>query len=264
MTFFEVIFLLVVGATGTLLGWIVSAKFQKNKIIGAEGTAESIIERANREAKSIEKEIYLEAKDAAFKMKNEVEQQLSDKSKLIQERENNLNKREMGLDRKSDILDKKDSTLNSSEEDLNERLRLLKKKDQRFTELIEDQNIKLANISTMSQDEAKEMLMNNLMEKARQDSARKVKEIKDASVRNAVLEAKKIIVSAIQRCAVDHSSENSISVVQLPNDSMKGRIIGREGRNIRSFESVTGIEVIIDDTPEAVVISGFDPIRREV
>ena len=264
MTFFEVIFLLVVGATGTLLGWIVSAKFQKNKIIGAEGTAESIIERANREAKSIEKEIYLEAKDAAFKMKNEVEQQLNDKSKLIQERENNLNQRELGLDRKADILDKKESNLSSSEEDLDERSRLLKKKDQKFTELIEDQNIKLANISTMSQDEAKEMLMNNLVEKARQDSARKVKEIKDASVRNAVLEAKKIIVSAIQRCAVDHSSENSISVVQLPNDSMKGRIIGREGRNIRSFESVTGIEVIIDDTPEAVVISGFDPVRREV
>ena len=264
MTFFEVIFLLLVGATGTLLGWIVSAKFQKNKIIGAEGTAESIIERANKEAKSIEKEIYLEAKDASFKMKNEVEQQLSDKSKLIQERENNLNQRELGLDRKSDILDKKESNLNSSEEDLNERSRLLKKKDQKFTELIEEQNIKLANISTMSQDEAKEMLMNNLMEKARQDSARKVKEIKDESVRNAVLNAKKIIVSAIQRCAVDHSSENSVSVVHLPSDSMKGRIIGREGRNIRSFESVTGIEVIIDDTPEAVVISGFDPVRREV
>lgn len=264
MTFFEVIFLLLVGATGTLLGWIVSAKFQKNKIIGAEGTAESIIERANKEAKSIEKEIYLEAKDASFKMKNEVEQQLSDKSKLIQERENNLNQRELGLDRKSDILDKKESNLNSSEEDLNERSRLLKKKDQKFTELIEEQNIKLANISTMSQDEAKEMLMNNLMEKARQDSARKVKEIKDESVRNAVLNAKKIIVSAIQRCAVDHSSENSVSIVHLPSDSMKGRIIGREGRNIRSFESVTGIEVIIDDTPEAVVISGFDPVRREV
>ncbi|MCH7954970.1 MAG: aminoacetone oxidase family FAD-binding enzyme [Candidatus Marinimicrobia bacterium] len=264
MSLIEVIFLLLVGAIGTLIGWIVSAKFQKNKIIGAEGNAKSIIERAHKEAKSIEKEIFLEAKDASFKMKNEIENQLNDKSKLIQERENSLNQRELGLDRKSDMIDKKESNINSSEEDLKERSRLLKKKDERFTELIEEQNSKLANISQMSQEEAKELLMGNLMEKARQDSARKVKEIKDESVRNAVFEAKKIIVSAIQRCAVDHSSENSVSVVHLPSDSMKGRIIGREGRNIRSFESVTGIEVIIDDTPEAVVISGFVPVRREV
>jgi len=264
MTFSEVIFLLFVGATGTLIGWIVSAKFQKNKIIGAERSVASIIERAKKEAKTIEKEILVEAKDASFKMKSEVENQLSEKSKLMQDRENSLNQRELGIDRKSDLLDKKESNLISSEEDLDERSRLLKKKDQKFTELIEDQNIKLANISKISQEEAKEILMKNLMEKARQDSALKVKEIKDESIRTAVLEAKKIIVSAIQRCAADHSSENSVSVVHLPSDSMKGRIIGREGRNIRSFESITGIEVIIDDTPEAVVISGFDPVRREI
>ncbi len=264
MTLIEVIFILIVGAIGTLLGWIVSAKFQKNKIIGAERTAASIVERAKHEAETIQKEILLEAKDNSFKMKNDVEKQLSEKSKLLQDRENSFNQRELGLDRKSDMLDKRESNLQSSEEDLRERSRVLTNKDEKIYALIEEQNLKLTNISNVSQEEAKELLMNNLIEKARQDSARRVKDIKDEAVRNAVLEAKKIIVSAIQRCAADHSSENSVSVVQLPSDSMKGRIIGRDGRNIRTFENVTGIEVIIDDTPEAVVISGFDPVRREV
>ena len=264
MTFIEIIFLLIIGAIGTLLGWIVSAKYQSNKIIGAARTAESIIERAQKDAESLKKEQLLEAQDASLKLKSEVEQQLHEKSKTIQERESSLNKREISIDKNSDLIDRKSADLKIMEEDLLERSRIVQNKDNKISQLMEEQNEKLVKISGMSQEDAKVLLMDNLMEKAKKDSARRVKEIKDEAVRNAVLEAKKIIVSAIQRSAADHSTEIAVSVVNLPSDSMKGRIIGREGRNIRAFESITGTELIIDDTPEAVVISGFDPIRREI
>jgi len=264
MTFSEIIFLLIVGAIGTLIGWIVSAKYQSNKIIGAKGTAESIIERANKDAESIKKEQLLEAKDASLQLKNEVEQQLHEKSKTIQDRENSLIKRELSLDKNSELAERKSSDIKIMEEDLLERTKIMQIKDEKISLLIQEQNEKLVKISGMSQEQAKGLLMENLLEKAKKDSARKAKDIKDEAVRNAVLEAKKIIVSAIQRSAADHSSEITVSVVNLPSDSMKGRIIGREGRNIRSFESITGTELIIDDTPEAVVISGFDPVRREI
>lgn len=263
MTIIEIIFLLIIGGIATIIGWIVSAKYQSNKIIGAKGTAQSIIDQAKRDAESLKKEQILEAKDASLKLKSEVEQQLHEKSKSIQEREKSLNNRELSLDKVSEIADRKSSDLKIMEEDLLERTRILKNKDEKLTQLIQEQNEKLVNISGMSQEQAKGILMENLLEKAKKDSARKAKDIKDEAVRNAVLEAKKIIVSAIQRSASDHSSEISVSVVNLPSDSMKGRIIGREGRNIRSFESITGTELIIDDTPEAVVISAFDPVRRE-
>ena len=263
MTIIEIIFLLIVGTIGTIIGWVVSTKYQSNKIIGAKGTAQSIIEQANRDAESLKKEQILEAKDASLKLKSEVEQQLHEKSKTIQERENSLNKRELSLDKISEVADLKSSDLKIMEEDLLERSRIMKNKDEKLNQQIQEQNEKLVNISGMSQDQAKGLLMDNLLEKAKKDSARKAKDIKDEAVRNAVLEAKKIIVSAIQRSASDHSSEISVSVVNLPSDSMKGRIIGREGRNIRAFEAITGTELIIDDTPEAVVISAFDPVRRE-
>jgi len=264
MTFIEIIFLLIVGAIGTTIGWIVSAKYQSNKIIGAKGTAESIIERANKDAESIKKERMLEAKDASLQMKNEVEQQLHEKSKTIQDRENSLIKRELSLDKNIELVDRKSSDVKIMEEDLLERTRIMQNKDDKLSLLIQEQNEKLVKISGMSQEQAKDLLMENLLEKAKKDSARKAKDIKDEAVRNAALEAKQIIVSAIQRSAADHSSEITVSVVNLPSNSMKGRIIGREGRNIRSFESITGTELIIDDTPEAVVISGFDPVRREI
>ena len=252
------------GTIGTIIGWIVSAKYQSNKIIGAKGTAESIIERANKDAESTKKERMLEAKDASLQMKNEVEQQLHEKSKTIQDRENSLIKRELSLDKNIELADRKSSDVKIMEEDLLERTRIMQNRDDKLSLLIQEQNEKLVKISGMSQEQAKDLLMENLLEKAKKDSARKAKDIKDEAVRNAALEAKQIIVSAIQRSAADHSSEITVSVVNLPSNSMKGRIIGREGRNIRSFESITGTELIIDDTPEAVVISGFDPVRREI
>ena len=199
-----------------------------------------------------------------LKLKKELEDKVQDRTSNLQNRENSLNLREVSIGKSSDKLDKRESELNSSEEDLKERRRILNNKDEKVTKLLEDQNVRLEKIAGMSQEEAKEILLENLLDKARQDASKQAKEIKDSAVRNAVLEAKKVIVTAIQRSAVDHSSENCVSVVNLPSDSMKGRIIGREGRNIRAFESITGTEVIIDDTPEAVVISGFDPVRREI
>ena len=264
MTAADVLYILIGSGLGLAAGWIISAKYQRSKVIGAEGSAKSILERAQKDAESLKKEIEIESKDAMLKLKKEVEDKVQKQTSNLQVRENSLNQRELSIGRSSDILDKRESELKSADEDLKERRRILNNKDEQVTKVLEEQNVRLETIAAMSQEEAKELLLENLLAKARQDAAKQVKEIKDTAVRNAVLEAKKIIVTAIQRSAVDHSSENSVSVVNLPSDSMKGRIIGREGRNIRAFESITGTEVIIDDTPEAVVISGFDPVRREI
>ncbi|MFQ5722599.1 MAG: Rnase Y domain-containing protein, partial [Candidatus Aminicenantales bacterium] len=254
---------LISAALAGTAGWIISSKFQIKKILEAKGSAKSIIEEARKEAEAIKKELILEGRDQVFKMRSEAEKEIQAKQSAVQKRESQLNQRELNIERKADLLDKKSASMREFENDLKLRMKSLELKDRKLAELIEEQNQKLERIAGMSAEEAKNMLMDNLIDKAKQDASRKIKDIKDEAVRTANREAKKIIVSAIQRTAADLSAETTVSVVSLPNDSMKGRIIGREGRNIRSFESLTGVEVIVDDTPEAVVISGFDPIRRE-
>lgn len=255
---------LISAALAGTAGWIISSKFQIKKILEAKGSAKSIIEEARKEAEAIKKELILEGRDQVFKMRSEAEKEIQAKQSAVQKRESQLNQRELNIERKADLLDKKSASMREFENDLKLRMKSLELKDRKLAELIEEQNQKLERIAGMSAEEAKNMLMDNLIDKAKQDASRKIKDIKDEAVRTANREAKKIIVSAIQRTAADLSAETTVSVVSLPNDSMKGRIIGREGRNIRSFESLTGVEVIVDDTPEAVVISGFDPIRREI
>jgi ribonuclease Y len=178
--------------------------------------------------------------------------------------ERRLEEKEQNVNRKVDFLEKRELELNDKQKVLDSKLQNVSKKNDDLNVVLQRQNEKLEKIAGMSQEEAKKLLITNLENEARLEAAKRIKEIKDEAERNAVKQSREILTLAIERCAADHVVESTVSVVDLPNDEMKGRIIGREGRNIRAFENATGIDVIIDDTPEAVILSGFDPIRREV
>ncbi len=254
----------VVGAICFAAGWFMSKRIGQGKLANAKKAAEKIISDAHKEAESIRKEKILEAKDEWLKLKQNLDNETKNKRSELQKLESKLSSRELNLDRRHDLLSKKEKEL----DDVDQRMKL---KEERVNKLevdlkgvIEEQNRRLEKISGISNEEAKRILMQNLLDKAKQEAAQMIKEIKDRARHSANRESKEIIIQAIQRTAADHSTETTVSVVNLPGDEMKGRIIGREGRNIRSFESATGIEVIVDDTPEAVVLSGFDPYRREI
>jgi ribonuclease Y len=182
----------------------------------------------------------------------------------VREIEKKLVKREFYIERKMEVADKKGEDLDKREIEIKKHQNQLSQKESEIKEIIEKQTERLERIAGLSRKEAQDILMENLMEQAKKGISNKVKEMRDKAISEATRESKKIIVSAIQRSAADHTAETTVSVVNLPNDSMKGRIIGREGRNIRHFESLTGVEIVVDDTPEVVVLSGFDPVRREI
>jgi ribonuclease Y len=246
------------------MGWFISRHIGESKLAKAEELAKKIVLEAEKEAEFKKKEAILEAKDEWYKTKVNFERELANKRMEYQKVEKRLQEREVNLDRKVDILNKKDRDIQNKEKILFAREKAIKTRDEELNRLITDQNRQLERIAQMTSEEAKKILMANLENQARQEAAQLIKEIKEKAEETAEKEAKNIIISAIQRCAADHTVESTVSVVSLPNEEMKGRIIGREGRNIRSFETATGIDVIVDDTPEAVILSGFDPIRREI
>jgi len=223
-----------------------------------------VMESARKEGETLKKELILEAKDEAIRIKQKSEDEYDVKLRDVKEKEKELQKKESNLDRKSDNLDNRMSELQKYENKLKSHDGQLQVREKEIDALILEQQSRLENISGLSREEARKNLMDSLYEKARLDAQLKIREIRESATLNANKEAKKIIINAIQRSAADHTAESTVSAVDLPNDQMKGRIIGREGRNIRHFESLTGIELIVDDTPETVVLSGFDPVRREV
>jgi len=227
------------------------------KIGNAEEKARAIIDEALTTAESKKREALLEAKEENIKARNDLDKEIKDRRAEAQRNERRLQQKEEALDRKSDSLERKEQSLASKEESL-------RKKQEDVAKLGEQRMQELERISGLTSDQAKEYLLKLVEDEVRHDSAVMIKEIEAQAKEDADKKAKELVVSAIQRCAADHVSEATISVVQLPSDEMKGRIIGREGRNIRTLETMTGVDLIIDDTPEAVVISGFDPIRREV
>ena len=226
--------------------------------------ASRIVSEAEKEARVKKKEAMLEAKDHWLKEKAKFDKETSDKRNEIHRLESRLKDKEQSLNRKVDILNIKERDISSRETALIAKERANLHKEKQLETLIAEQNIQLEKIAGMTAEEAKKLLLQNLEAEARRDAAQFIKEIKDQAEREAEKEAKNIIIQAIQRCAADYTMESCVSVVNLPTDEMKGRIIGREGRNIRSIETATGIDVIVDDTPEAVILSGYDPIRREV
>ncbi len=256
----------IVGAAvvASVITYFLASKTSFGKIKRAEDEAKRIHDDAVKEAEIKKKEALLEAKDEWYKAKVAFERELQNKKADYQKQEKKLSEREINLDRKVDILDKKEKDYAGKEKNLQHRERGIATREKELEQLLTDQNRQLERIAGMSAEEAKRVLMENLIGQAKMEAASIVKEIRERAEQTAEKEAKEIIISAIYRCAADHTVESTVSVVALPSDEMKGRIIGREGRNIRSFETLTGIDVIVDDTPEAVILSGYDPVRREI
>lgn len=248
---------------GIALGAGIAYLLQQYRLRKARQDAEHIIQDAVREADTITKERMLETKEEIQQMRAEAEEEHKKKMEDVREAEQELKQREMSIERKADLVERREEEIQKMDKSLDERIQRVNKKDEHLSQIIKEQNERLETIAGMTSEEAKAQLKENLLEKAREEASKEMKEIHDEAVRNARKESKKVIISAIQRSAADHTAETTVSVVNLPNDNMKGRIIGREGRNIRHFESLTGVELIVDDTPEAVVLSSFDPIRRE-
>jgi len=246
---------------GAVIFWSISKnktiKEYNEKVGSAEDRARTIIDDALKTAESRKKEASLEIKEESIKAKNELEKETRDRRNELQKYEKRVLQKEEAVDRKSDKLDKLQNTLTQKEAALDkEREELKAVNEQRVMEL--------ERISGLTSDQAKELLFKTVEEDVKIDTARMIKELEARAKEEADNKAKEYIVNAIQRSAADHVSESTVSVVQLPSDEMKGRIIGREGRNIRALETITGVDLIIDDTPEAVILSGFDPVRREV
>lgn len=246
------------------LGWILSTKLGQGKVANAERLAEKIVSEAEKEAEAIKKQRIIEAKDEWYSLKQKFEKENQSQRQDIDKQRRQLEHNELELNKRLEHLNQKENEVKRIEQSVRDRNEHLSRKQEELDKTIMMQNERLEKISGMSNDEALKELKENLLGKAKQEAAQLVKDIKDQAKLSANREAKEIIISAIQRTAADHSAEATVSVVHLPSDEMKGRIIGREGRNIRSFENATGIDVIVDDTPEAVILSGFDPYRREI
>lgn len=255
--FNEIIVGIICAVIGIILGIIIRKNISESKIGSAEEEAKRIVDEATKDAETRKKEILVEAKDEAYKMRNEYERENKERRSELQRSEKRLIKKEEMLDSKSMLVEKKEDTLQK-------KLKEIETKQNKLEAIHDKQLEELERISGLSTEEAKNILIDNIKREAEQEASIAVKEIERDAKETADRKAREIITYAIQKCSADHVAETTVSVVDLPNDEMKGRIIGREGRNIRALEQLTGIDIIIDDTPEAVVISGFDPIRREV
>jgi ribonuclease Y len=247
----------VTGLLGLGVGYLVRKMIAEAKIASAEEAAKKILEDAKRESEAKKKEALLEAKEEVHKLRNELERENKERRIELQRSERRLVQKEENLDRKLDALEKRDESLNRREAEL-------EKSQEKLTELYAKQLAELERLSGLTSEEARNLLLANIEDEIKHESAMMIKEIETQAKEEADKRAREIISLAIQRCAADHVAETTVSVVTLPSDEMKGRIIGREGRNIRTLETLTGIDLIIDDTPEAVILSGFDPVRREV
>ena len=251
---------LVIIVVCVLVGFIAFSNYKKNveaTIGNAEDKAREIIDEALKTAEAKKREGLLEVKEESIRTKNELDKEIKERRAEVQRFERRVQQKEESIDKKADSIEKKEASLNAREEEL-------AKQKEVVARLNEERVQELERISGLTSEQAKEHLLKIVEDEVKHETAVMIKEMESRAKEEADKKAKEYVVTAIQKCAADHVSETTISVVQLPNDEMKGRIIGREGRNIRTLETLTGVELIIDDTPEAVILSGFDPIRREI
>ena len=239
------------------LGIVIRKRIAESKIHSAEAEAKKMIENVKIEAENLRKQQLIEAKEEVLKIRNELDQEIRERRGDVQAQERRLIQKEENLEKRATMYD-------SKEKELERKVLENEAKKQELEELYAKQLEELQRISGLSEEQAKAQLLNDLDKKITQEKAAKIREIEAKTKEDSQKIAREIVGFAIQKCAADHTSETTLSVVSLPNDEMKGRIIGREGRNIKALETLTGIDLIIDDTPEAVIISGFDPLRREV
>jgi len=256
--------IVVAAAVGFFIGNMLRKKFSKSTVSNAEELASKSLDDAKREAETIIKEASLQAKDVIYQAKAEFERETKDKRRDLQALEKRLQQKEENLDKKINVFDQRETDFLKREQNLTIKEQNLGQKEDKLNQIIDEERKKLEEISGMSSAEAKKILMDAMESEAKMDAAKRIKTIEEEARETADKKSKEIIALAIQRYAGEYVAERTVSVVALPSDEMKGRIIGREGRNIRALEAATGIDLIIDDTPEAVILSGFNPVRREV
>ena len=257
----EIIILAVIALVGLILGAVITFLFLKmlNK-----GKADAIVKEAEAEAEVIKKDKMLQAKEKFLQLKSEHEKSINEKNQAILQAENKVKQKEQSLSQKQEQVQRKDAELDAVRQNLTHQLDLLNAKQQDVEKFHRRQIEQLETLSGMKAEEAKAQLVESLKAEARTQAMSHIKDIVEESKISASMEAKKVVIQTIQRVATEHAIENSVSIFNIENDEIKGRIIGREGRNIRALEAATGIEIIVDDTPEAIILSGFDPVRREI
>ncbi len=242
---------------GILVGVVIRKKIAESKINGAEEEAKKLVELAKIEADNLKKEEIFKAKEEIMNARNELDKEIKERRGEIQKQESRIIQKEENLERRSDNFEKKEKDLEREEQNLNER-------KQDVENLYTKQMKVLQDIAKLTQEEAKDQLLKSVEQDITSEKAALIRDLTQKAKDEALKNGREIVAYAIQKCAADHSAETTVSIVPLPSDDVKGRIIGREGRNIRALETLTGIDLIIDDTPEAVILSGFDPLRREV
>jgi ribonucrease Y len=262
----SMIILVVIGsiALGVLLGYLLRQRLFKNRQASSEMLSARIVDEAKKESETIKKEAVIQAKENLLKVKTEFEKDTRERKSELENLEKRIRSKEENLDKRIDQLSQKEANFENRDKSLVNKESAINEKQEKLQRMIEEQKQKLEKIAGISSEEAKNYLIQSMEAEAKRDAAVLVRKIEEEAKRTADKQSREIIAYSIQRYAGDFVAENTVSVVNLPSDEMKGRIIGREGRNIRAIEAATGIDLIVDDTPEAVVLSSFDPIRREV
>ncbi len=264
MNFLETVLFLIAIIISFFAGWFINSFFGKNSLSKSKQKAQSIIQEAQTESDNLKKEKIYEATEEIYNEKQKLEEEFRTKRNSLKSFENDLNIKDNNIDRKADLVSKKERELFIQEKELKNRENSLYQKQQKLDDSIEEANRKLETISGMTKEDAKKLLLNNLIEEAKKEAAQTIQKIIQDAEKESGEKARNIIISAMEQTVSNHTIESTVTTVALPSDDMKGRIIGKEGRNIRSFEIVTGVDVIVDDTPQAVLLSAFDPYRRHL
>ena len=254
----------LVAVLGGIAGFLVRKRFSEARVVSAKEAAKHIVEEAEKEADILKKEALLQTKDKFYQEKAEFEKETVEKRQELQNLEKRIVQKESHLDKKVELIETKENEILRKERALTQQEKNVVEQEKKVAALLEKQRTQLENIARMSSEEAKRLLMEAMENEAKHEAAKRIRRIEEETKEQADKKAKEVISLAIQRYAGEYVAEKTVSVVNLPNEEMKGRIIGREGRNIRALEAATGVDLIIDDTPEAVILSGFNPIRREI